>query len=96
MFLIKLKIWLLRELKTGEFRVRDGQTLILTGVIQDDVKELFTKWPILGDIPLIGQFFRSTTNTREKRELVIVVTPKSSMMIKVALWLWLSAFDSRC
>ena len=66
----------IRELKTGEFRVRDGQTLILTGVIQDDVKELFTKWPVLGDIPLIGQFFRKTTNTREKRELVIVVTPR--------------------
>ena len=65
-----------RELKTGEFRVRDGQTLILTGVIQDDVKEQFTKWPILGDIPLIGQFFRKTTDTREKRELVIIVTPK--------------------
>ena len=66
----------IRDLKTGEFRVRDGQTLILTGVIQDDVKELFTKWPILGDIPLIGQFFRSTVDTREKRELVIVVTPR--------------------
>ena len=66
----------IRELKTGEFRVRDGQTLILTGVIQDDVQEEFTKWPILGDLPLIGQFFRKTTGTREKRELVVVVTPK--------------------
>ena len=66
----------IRELKTGEFRVRDGQTLILTGVIQDDVVELFTKWPVLGDIPLIGQFFRSTVNKREKRELVMVVTPR--------------------
>jgi len=66
----------LRELKTGEFRVRDGQTLILTGVIQDDVKEFYTKWPILGDIPLIGQFFRRTNSNREKRELVIVVTPR--------------------
>ncbi|WP_186549741.1 secretin N-terminal domain-containing protein [Synechococcus sp. Minos11] len=66
----------LRELKTGEFRVRDGQTLILTGVIQDDTKEEFTKWPVLGDIPLIGQFFRKTIGTRTKRELVIVVTPQ--------------------
>ena len=66
----------IRELKTGEFRVRDGQTLILTGVIQDDLKEEFRKWPVLGDLPLIGQFFRSTKDTREKRELVVVVTPK--------------------
>ena len=65
----------IRELKTGEFRVRDGQTLILTGVIQDEVRELYSKWPVLGDIPLIGQFFRSTSSAREKRELVIVVTP---------------------
>ena len=75
---VKLKIQNLavRELKTGEFRVRDGQTLILTGVIQDDTKELYKKWPVLGDIPLIGQFFRSSQSTRAKRELVIVVTPR--------------------
>jgi type IV pilus assembly protein PilQ len=64
-----------RELNTGEFRVRVGQTLILTGVIQDETRELSNKWPLLGDIPLIGQFFRKTTNAREKRELVMVVTP---------------------
>ena len=65
-----------RELKSGEFRVRDGQTLILTGVIQDDVRESVNKWPVLGDLPLIGQFFRKTGSTRQKRELVIVVTPR--------------------
>ena len=65
-----------RELKTGEFRVRDGQTLILTGVIQDDTREQATKWPLLGDIPLIGQLFRKTTSNRQKRELVMVVTPR--------------------
>ena len=65
-----------RELNTGKFRVRDGQALVLTGVIQDDVKELAKKWPLLGDMPLIGQFFRSSTSTREKRELVVVVTPR--------------------
>lgn len=66
----------IRELKTGEFRVRDGQTLILTGVIQDEVREIATKWPILGDLPLIGSLFRNTAGKREKRELVIVVTPR--------------------
>lgn len=34
------------------------------------------KWPILGDIPLIGQFFRASGRSREKRELVIMVTPR--------------------
>ena len=66
----------IRQLKTGEFRVRDGQTLILTGVIEDRVKEVATKWPLLGDIPLIGQLFRSSQSDREKRELVMVITPR--------------------
>ncbi|RPF76401.1 MAG: general secretion pathway protein GspD [Synechococcus sp. TMED155] len=65
-----------RELKSGEFRVRDGQTLILTGVIQEDVIESVSKWPLLGDIPLIGQFFRQSSNDRKKKELVMVVTPR--------------------
>jgi len=42
-----------RKLQTGEFRVRDGQTLILTGVIEDAIRQSATKWPVLGDIPLI-------------------------------------------
>ncbi|MCP9833961.1 type II secretion system protein GspD [Cyanobium sp. La Preciosa 7G6] len=65
-----------RRLDTGALRVRDGQTLILTGVISDfDVAEV-KKWPILGDIPLIGQFFRGSANNRQKRELVIMVSPR--------------------
>ena len=65
-----------RRLDTGSLRVRDGQTLILTGVISDADSTVVRKWPILGDIPLIGQFFRQTTGDRAKRELVILVTPR--------------------
>ena len=65
-----------RSLDTGRVRVRDGQTLILTGVISDTDIQAVTKWPILGDIPLIGQFFRSSNGTRRKSELVILVTPR--------------------
>ncbi|MGB5135648.1 MAG: hypothetical protein WBN89_10795 [Prochlorococcaceae cyanobacterium] len=71
-----LNILSIRSLDTGALRVRDGQTLILTGVISDFTRSEVSKWPILGDIPLIGQFFRATTNQREKRELVIMVTPR--------------------
>ncbi len=71
-----ISILSIRSLDTGAVRVRDGQTLILTGVISDLDRELVTKWPILGDIPLIGQFFRASGKTREKRELVIMVTPR--------------------
>ena len=65
-----------RTLDTGKIRVRDGQTLILTGVISDTDIQAVTKWPILGDIPLIGQFFRSSAGDRRKNELVILVTPR--------------------
>lgn len=71
----KLKILSVRSLDTGALRVRDGQTLILTGVISDLDRELVTKWPIVGDLPLVGQFFRNSGKIREKRELVIMVTP---------------------
>ena len=65
-----------RTLDTGRVRVRDGQTLVLTGVISDTDIQAVSKWPILGDLPLVGQFFRSSTGDRSKRELVILVTPR--------------------
>ena len=71
-----INILSVRRLDTGTVRVRDGQTLILTGVISDADNQAVTKWPILGDIPFIGQFFRSSTGSRQKSELVILVTPR--------------------
>jgi type IV pilus assembly protein PilQ len=65
-----------RRLDTGSARVRDGQTLVMTGVISDADQSEVSKWPVLGDIPLIGQFFRGSSRNREKRELVIMVTPR--------------------
>lgn len=56
-------------------RLKDGETIILGGLIQDTETENFNKVPILGDIPLIGKLFtnRSTNNT--KSELIIFITP---------------------
>ncbi|MEB3318893.1 MAG: hypothetical protein VKO39_12235 [Cyanobacteriota bacterium] len=71
-----IDILALRSLDTGNARVRDGQTLILTGVISDRDLEEVTKWPVLGDLPIIGQFFRSSGGGRAKRELVVMVTPR--------------------
>jgi len=65
-----------RSLDTGKLRVRDGQTLILTGVISSTDRTAVSKWPILGDLPLVGQFFRNTAVERSKNELVIMVTPR--------------------
>ena len=71
-----LNILSIRSLDTGALRVRDGQTLIMTGVISDFDRTEVSKWPILGDIPLIGQFFRKSSGRKEKRELVIMVSPR--------------------
>jgi type IV pilus assembly protein PilQ len=67
---------IVRALDTGDVRVRDGQTLILTGVISDSDIQVVRKWPILGDIPFVGQFFRDSGGGRKKRELVVLVTPR--------------------
>ena len=64
-----------RSLESGVIRLRDRQTLVLTGVIQDKDREVVKKWPILGDLPFLGSLFRQTTSSREKNELVILVTP---------------------
>jgi len=65
-----------RSLDSGKVRLRDGQTLFLTGVMQEDTLADITKWPVLGDLPFFGQFFRKTNTGRRKSELVIVVTPR--------------------
>ncbi len=65
-----------RRLDTGKLRVKDSHTLILTGVISDFDNEIKSKTPLLGDIPILGRLFRSTTGSKRKSELVILVTPK--------------------
>jgi type IV pilus assembly protein PilQ len=64
-----------REVSTGLVRVRDGQTLLLTGVIQESDRTDVRKVPILGDIPLLGALFRSTSRQKERREVIVMVTP---------------------
>ena len=65
-----------REMAAENIRLRDGQTLIISGVISESQKEVISKWPLLGDLPLLGSLFRKTRSVREKEELVIVVTPQ--------------------
>jgi type IV pilus assembly protein PilQ len=65
-----------RRLDTGAVRIKNGETLVLTGVIQDSDIETLIKFPILGDIPIMGSLFRSTSKEIGKRELIVLVTPK--------------------
>lgn len=55
--------------------IQDGQTAVIGGLIQDRHELDITKVPILGDIPLIGQFFRGRDHKHSKVELMIFLTP---------------------
>ncbi|WP_424101030.1 AMIN domain-containing protein [Moorena producens] len=65
-----------RELNSGLIRLRDSQTLILSGIIQDTDRTTVSKVPVLGDIPLLGALFRRTSKTNERREVIILLTPQ--------------------
>jgi general secretion pathway protein D len=53
----------------------NGQVIVLGGLIQDDVTQADSKVPLLGDIPLVGALFRSTKETRIKRNLMVFLRP---------------------
>jgi general secretion pathway protein D len=63
-----------REIKTSVI-VDDGGTIVLGGLIDDDVQESVSKVPILGDIPFIGNLFKSTTTSKTKRNLMVFIRP---------------------
>jgi type IV pilus assembly protein PilQ len=65
-----------RSLQSGLIRLRDGQTLILSGIIQDQDRTTISKIPILGDIPLLGSLFRSTNRENIRREVIVLLTPQ--------------------
>lgn len=65
-----------RSLNSGLIRLRDNQTLILSGIIQDSDRTTVSKVPILGDIPILGALFRSTNKTNQRQEVVVMLTPQ--------------------
>lgn len=63
-----------RELRTTVM-AEDGQTIVLGGLIDEDVQESLSKVPLLGDIPLFGHLFKSTSTTTRKRNLMVFIRP---------------------
>lgn len=53
----------------------DGETIVLGGLIRDDISETVRKVPLLGDIPLLGTLFRSTSKSRNKQNLMVFLRP---------------------
>ena len=52
-----------------------GETIVLGGLIQNDYRDTAKKVPLLGDIPLVGRLFRSNSQTRDKRHLLVFIRP---------------------
>ncbi len=66
----------------------DGQSFAIAGLIKDNLRENSEKFPVLGEIPVLGALFRSSEYLKEQTELVIIVTPhlvKPTNMVKQTL-----------
>lgn len=57
-------------------QLRDGQSLAIGGLLQDNFREQVKRFPFLGEIPILGTLFRSSEYQKNKTELLIVVTPR--------------------
>ena len=55
--------------------VKSGETVVLGGLMDEQTKEKVSKVPLLGDIPVLGYLFRSTSNTTAKRNLMVFIRP---------------------
>ncbi len=65
-----------RNLDLKNIRIKDGETLVIAGMITEEEQKMVGKVPFLGDIPGIGALFRSTSSEKVKNEMVIMITPK--------------------
>ena len=65
-----------RNLELKGIRIKDGETLVIGGLIQESETKSVKKIPFLGDIPVIGMFFRSTGTQKQKEEMIIMLTPQ--------------------
>ncbi len=56
--------------------LKEGESLILAGLLSEQTQKNMSKIPLLGDIPILGAIFRSTSEEIDQKELVFLITPK--------------------
>jgi general secretion pathway protein D len=64
-----------RRAAQSRVAIRDGQTIVIGGLMEDRLTDTVNKVPVLGDLPWIGALFRRTTTSKTKTELLIFLTP---------------------
>jgi pilus assembly protein CpaC len=60
----------------SSLHMQDGQTLVIGGLYQNEDSKLVRKVPLLGDLPILGSFFRRSDKQKQETELVVFVTPQ--------------------
>jgi general secretion pathway protein D len=71
---INQPVFSVRTVENAQLEVQDGYTMVLGGLIREDISTVNDKVPVLGDIPWIGRAFRSKAEQSVKRNLLIFVT----------------------
>ncbi len=72
-----------RDVLAQTVRIKDGQTLVLGGLVNESKIKRMEKLPFLGDLPIVGALFRASTNQHERSEVVILLTPHIIRKTKV-------------
>jgi len=63
------------EQAATQVMIKDGETLVIAGLIKDQVSNNKNKIPLLGDIPIVGMLFKKKADTKQKTDLLIFITP---------------------
>jgi type IV pilus assembly protein PilQ len=67
--------WTVRRSASTTIRVKDGETIIIAGLLKMDRSNIIHKVPLLGDMPFIGGLFRHKSTSTQKKDLIIQITP---------------------
>lgn len=60
---------------TTNIMIRDGATVVIGGLLRDDITRTINQLPILGNIPVVGAVFRNTTESTARQEIIVLITP---------------------
>jgi general secretion pathway protein D len=74
--IINQPVFIKREVKLDYLEVADGYTILLGGLLREDIQTVDEKVPLLGDVPIFGRAFRGKTEQAVKKNTLIFVTPR--------------------
>jgi general secretion pathway protein D len=73
---INQPVFVKRDVKLAPIEVSDGYTLLLGGLLREDIQNVDEKIPLLGDLPVLGRMFQGKTEQAVKKNTLIFVTPR--------------------